>query len=457
MQNPLPANNRISPLVWLGIALPVVIHIALLFLYAVNAPRLDDFSELLTFLPDWHAAASMDDKLGVLFRDYQNHRYVLYHALLIATNGIDFRIATIIGNIPLLLLCGLMTLALGNHAQKKALLLMAVLLVFNLQSWRAMFWGPLGTTNLLYPAVGLFACWLATRGTRGVIAAGVTAIFLTLAHGSGPLLFPVITVYLFVQHQQKHVSLTVLTGWLTLSAATFLLYFVIFPLNSDAGYASQPTTLLLGNLFAHSWLVVRGFFAVIGSTLLFYDPQQHWRETLAIALGASECAALGWLIYRGSLRQQPALVLWLGFLLLTTASIAAGRVSFMGLDQAMQGHYKLLNGLLLWVLIAAVLDAISQHQPAFLQPALLQPALLQHASTAAVALCVTLYATALLLCISPMQTFQQALDDDIRQWQTSGKLDNIETRLFVKQPNRKLKAAIDGGFYTPDNQTQENP
>ena len=42
---------------WLLAALPLLIHACLLYRYAVNAPRLDDFTEILTFLPDWHAAS----------------------------------------------------------------------------------------------------------------------------------------------------------------------------------------------------------------------------------------------------------------------------------------------------------------------------------------------------------------------------------------------------------------
>ena len=186
-------------LFYLAVATPILIHFILLYGYAVNAPRLDDFSEILTFLPDWHAASNSYEKMTVLFRDYQNHRYVLYHGLLAVFDHINFRTAAIIGNLPLLALCALMLKSIATHPHKKILWLITPLLMFNLQTWRAMFWGPLGTTNLLYPTVGLMACWLATKGKYGIVAAGCTAILLTLSHGSGPLLFTVIAAYLWLQ------------------------------------------------------------------------------------------------------------------------------------------------------------------------------------------------------------------------------------------------------------------
>ncbi|HSC74996.1 MAG TPA: hypothetical protein VLB90_02025 [Pseudomonadales bacterium] len=416
---------------WLAIATPVVIHFILLHLYTVNAPRLDDFSEILTFLPDWHAAFGTDAKAAIFFRDYQNHRYVLYHALLIFFDHINFRTAAIVGNLPLILLCGLMMKCTASHPQKKILWLITPLLIFNLQTWRAMFWGPLGTTNLLYPAVGLFACWLATLGTRGVIAAGFTAVFLTLSHGSGPILFPVIAVYLWIEMRATRCSIDVCMSWILLSVITLLFYFVVFPLNREAGYSSHSSLEMLQILFTHVVDITKGVFAIVGSHLLYNDPAQPWKHMLAMTLGACELCWLGFLIWRGALRDSPALLLWLVFLLLAITSIAMGRVAYAGIDQAMQGHYKLLNGIVLWFLIVATL----RWKPA--------------GNALALVLAIALYVGGLLLFLIPMQTFQRALIDDVYQWQQTGKLESTETRLYVKQHNHKLKAAIDGGFYDP--------
>lgn len=426
----LPAS--IPPYIWVLIALPFLVHFTLLFFYAVNAPRLDDFPEILTFLPDWHAAANIDEKISVLFRDYQNHRYVLYHAILIGFDHINFRTAAIVGNLPLMLLCGLMMACVAKFPQRKLLWIITPLLILNLQSWRAMFWGPLGTTNLLYPMVGLLACYLATLGTRGIIAAGCTAVLLTLSHGSGPLLFPVIAVYLWLQWRTQSCSAAVFIGWISLSILACLLYFVIFPLHRDAGYSSHSSIELLQNIFVHTTDMIKGFLALLGSHLLYDGTEATWKHPLAITLGAIELLWLGFLISRGALRDTPALLLWLAFLLLTAASIAIGRVAYAGIDQAMQGHYKLLNGIMLWFVIVTTL----RWKPAGNLLALVVPGVL--------------YIAGWFLFLMPMQTFQQALMDDVIQWQQSGKLKDTETWLYVKQPNLKIKAAIDGGFYNPD-------
>lgn len=432
--------TAIPPIFWLMVALPVLVHFTLLFLYAVNAPRLDDFSEILTFLPDWHSAFSTHGKATVFFRDYQNHRYVLYHALMVFFDHINFRTATIIGNLPLIALCGLMMKSVATHPQKKILWLITPLLVFNLQSWRAMFWGPLGTTNLLYPTLALLACWLATLGTRGVLAAGCTAIFLTLSHGSGPILFPVIAVYLWLQMRTRQCSSGVFISWLLGSAVVLALYFVVFPLQREAGYSSHSSMALLQNFFVHPADITKGFLAILGSHLLHNDAQHPWKHQLSIALGTIELLWLGWLVKRGALRNYPVLLLWLTFLLLTILGIASGRVAYAGIDQALQGHYKLLNGIMLWFLLVATLQWIDEKNPGQRLAG----------QTLAVTLAATLYSGAMSLFLVPMQTFQQALADDVTQWKQSGKLKNTETWLFVKQPNIKIKAAIDGGFYDPE-------
>jgi len=412
----------------------------LLLNHAVNAPRLDDFPEILTFLPDWHAAVSLDEKLAVLFRDYQNHRYVLYHGLLVFFDHINFRTATIWGNLPLVVMCALMMQCVAKSHNKMILWLITPLLIFNLQSWRAMFWGPLGTTNLLYPTLALLACWLVTRGTRGVICAGLTATALTLSHGSGPILFPVITVYLWFEYHQGKLTRTFFFNWTGFVTITLILYFLIFPLNSTAGYSSLQTGDLLLNFFTKTGDILKGFLAILGSHLLMDTAASNARENLSIFVGTVELIWLGFLLRRGALRTQPALLLWLAFILLTTASIASGRVALAGVGQAMQGHYKLLNGIFMWFLLAATLDW-ALHKT---------PRQLSIANMLALTITTGLYLCALWMFFSPMQKLQLDLLQDARQWQHSGKLQHIETQIYVKQPNKKIKAAFDGGFYNPE-------
>ena len=427
-------------LFYLAVAMPIALHFILLYRYTVNAPRLDDFSEILTFLPDWHAASNSSEKMAILFRDYQNHRYVLYHGLLVFYDHINFRTAAIIGNLPLLALCALMLKSISKHPYKKILWLITPLLIFNLQTWRAMFWGPLGTTNLLYPTVGLMACWLATKGKYGIVAAGCTAILLTLSHGSGPLLFPVIAAYLWLQMKKEQCSSNLFINWILFSGIALWLYFVTFPLQGEAGYSSHNSMELFLTFFARAPDVIKGFLAIVGSPLLINDIHYPWKNSLAILLGTIELLWLSFLITRGTLRNSPALLLWLAFLLLAVASIAVGRVAYGGMDQALQGHYKLLNGLLLWFLAMTTLQWVDTHHPVYRFTA----------AVTSVSIATVLYISSLVLFLTPMQTFQQALLDDVMQWQQSGNLKNPETRLFVRQFNRKLKTAIEGGFYNPN-------
>jgi hypothetical protein len=431
-----PDDRRMHPLGMCLVLLPLLIHAGLLWLHAVNAPRLDDFSEIFTFLPEWHTADSLEDQLTILFRDYQNHRYVLYHALLVLFDGIDFRLATFAGNLSLPVLCALLMLVTRQHPQRHAIWIITPLIVFNLQSWQAMFWGPLGTTNLLYPTLALLGCWLATCGKRGVYAAACVAVLLTFTHGSGPILLAVIAFYLW---QQRQVQPGMCLGWLVMSAITLPLYFLAFPLQGETGYPSLPPTELARNVLLHSADVLQGLLTLFGGHLLAHD-YHSWKPTFAMAIGLSEILALGWLLHKGVWRHTPTLRLFFLFILLAGLAICASRVAYGGIAQAMQGHYKLLNGLLLWGLLVAVLDFT----------ALWHPSRIQTIRTCSVSIATISYLGGLWLFYTPMTQLQRALLEDVQQWQHSGKLTYSETVLYVKQPNKKLKAAIEGGFYHPD-------
>ncbi len=415
---------------------PVLVHFALLGLYSVNAPRLDDFTEILMFLPEWHATTNTRERMVLLFRDYQNHRYILYHALLIVFDHVNFRTAAIIGNTPLVVLCALLMVITRHHPQKNIIWLITPLLVFNLQSWRAMFWAPLGTANLLFPAAALLACYFATHTRQCLAGAALASIFLTLSHGSGPLLFPVIGIYLGYRHGLRSRQFC---SWLALSALVLILYFAISPFRSDAFYYSHPNNELLAYAFKKTGLLAQGFLAILGSHLLINDAST-WQPTIAIALASAELLWLGWLIRNGALRTYPVLLLWLAFLLLVALSTASARVPYSGIMQALQGHYKLLNGILLWFVCVATLDKFTQTMK---DQELRPTAYILAGSVTA------LYLVSLMLFINPARAEQQELLADAKQWIDSGRLQFSTTVMYVKYPNKKIKAAFDGGFYDP--------
>ncbi len=435
--------SKYSSYWWLLLAIPVLIHFFLLYCYSVNAPRLDDFSEVLTFLPNFHEATQWQEKIRIFFSVYQDHRYGVTHAINLITDGINFRGYVLWGNLLLPTYVFLFWHTLKKHPLQREITIIATLLFFNLHTWYGTYWATILLTSLgsLPIALGTFllAC---SSNYRLLPFAIISAIFLTYSLGNGILVWPLITAYVAVNNKRKslpiwnrHSLSWLLAGILVLAAYFYDFHF--FDKQGDGGAAniSALITQALHNAPRAIW----GFFCLAGGHLLYYSGHTDWRIILAGTAGLIETLALIYLLRRGVFRTRPALHLLLAFVFLTMLSIAIARVATINIGQALQGHYKLYTATYLLLLIIATLDWIQTHKPHLLRQSYLL----------CLSLASTLFITALFLFIPTVQQYHQTLADDTRQWLYSGVLQRDETRFFAKQPNKKLLRAIQDGFYNP--------
>ena len=439
MQRPVSVNTLFF---FAALAAPAIIHYVLLYLYAVNAPRLDDFSEVLTFLPNFHAASTWQEKLGIFFAVYQDHRYGITHIINLLTDGINFRHYVLWGNLLLPAYIYLIWRALQQHRLQKEITVIAALLFFNLQTWYGTYWASILLTSLgsLPIALGTFLL-VCSPNPRLLPYALFSAICLTYTLGNGVFVWPLAVAYSLLDNYRKQQLLwnTRTLSWLITGTIVLVFYFHDFHFFNKEGHGGLAATDFLQQAINNIPNMAIGFFSLAGSHLLYYSGQTDWRITLASTVGLIETATLIWLLWRGALRTYPALRLLLAFVFFTMLSIAVARTGTINLGQALQGHYKLYTATYLLLLIIASLDWMQQNKLSHSQKS----------CTLFFYCAALLYTASLFLFIPTVKQYHSQLAADTKQWLYSNTLQRGETQLFVKQPNKKLLRAVSEGFYDP--------
>ena len=446
MQRPVSVKTLVF---FAALAAPAIVHYVLLYLYAVNAPRLDDFSEVLTFLPNFHAASTWQEKLGIFFAVYQDHRYGITHIINLLTDGINFRHYVLWGNLLLPAYIYLIWRALQQHRLQKEITVIAALLFFNLQTWYGTYWASILLTSLgsLPIALGTFLL-VCSPNPRLLPYALFSAICLTYTLGNGVFVWPLAAAYSLLDNYRKQQLLwnTRTLSWLITGIIVLIFYFHDFHFFNKGGHGGLAATDFLQQAINNIPNMAIGFFSLAGSHLLYYSGQTDWRIALASTVGLIETATLIWLLWRGALRTYPALRLLLAFVFFTMLSIAVARAATINIGQTLQGHYKLYPATYLLLLITATFDWLTQRKSDFIK------------QIWCIFLCLTaaMFAASLYLFIATLAQYNQDLAKDTKQWLYSNTLKYGETRLFVKQPNKKLTAAVDSGFYNPWTLLQDN-
>ncbi|MEZ5494225.1 MAG: hypothetical protein R3E61_06475 [Pseudomonadales bacterium] len=439
MQRPVSVKTFVF---FAALAAPALIHFYLLYRYSVNAPRLDDFSEVLTFLPNFYEANTWHEKIRIFFAVYQDHRYGVTHVINLITDGINFRHYVLWGNLLIPAYIFLVWKSLQQHPLQKEITCIAALLFFNLQTWYGTYWASILLTSLGSLPIALGTFLLACSSKRHALPLALfSAIALTYTLGNGIFAWPLILVYALIDNKHKALPLWNARSicWLLIGGSILWFYFHDFQFLNREGQHGAGFFDLITRAIQNAPNIAIGFFSLAGSHLLYYSQQTDWRIWVSCFIGISETLALLWLLKQGALRNRPALLLLLAFTVLTMASIALARAATINLGQTLQGHYKLYPATYLLLLIAALLDLLAQKKP--------------HHTKSVYAAClggvITLFLAALFLFVRTVEQYNQNLAVDAKQWLYSNTLQLGETRLYVKQPNKKLARAVQGNFYNP--------
>lgn len=441
---PAPQMN-FSRYHWLAFTIaPWLLLSFLLWQSAVNAPRLDDFNDIF----NWHAtrwlpAHGWRESLIALFSDYQSHRYAVIKLPLIITERINFAYYSYASSLYLLLLIAGIYQTFKNHSYVWPITAVASWCFCNLQIWPMALWAPLGSALILMPMLALWSAYFLFQSRywlMGLLLAGLNCFTHT---GGVVMLLAFISAAVLLSYWQSFPwRRTIIIS--CYCAVILVLYFVIFPANSGSGNHSASISTLAASASQALWQLIANTLRVFGSFLLFNQINNDKALLLSLVIGAIECGLAIWLILRWRLAQLPAIWVWAMGLALVALSIAAGRGLTIGPEQTLQGHYKLLSNIGLWLGLCSILLLSESAKSATLW------------RNSIIAFAVLSYIAGIATQYQAMKTLQRDLLQDVCQWQAryeeqgQAALKHSYSVLFIKQPNKKLKAAYDSGFYRPN-------
>ena len=305
---------------------------------ARNIAYWDEFETVLALIMHLHNGVAPTAFLGELFSVNNEHRMVMSRLLFTASYGltgtVNFSFISLLGNLCLLGLCGILIVGARTAARRLRLGLVLALGVFQLENYENFLWSGSSIDHfqvLLY--VGAAVAALA-RGTRPAwLFAGLFAMLATLTLAHGLLVWPLGAALLWRARRTPQ-----LIGWCLLATLIVSGYALGFSVNG----AHRFTHLSLAGAqeILRYWLTLLGTVPALGHT------------ALAPWLGGALLGVLGWLGTHGALRRERLAypLAWFGVAAL--ALVAVGRAEQV--DGLVMSRYVILSSLA-WSLTAYML------------------------------------------------------------------------------------------------------
>jgi hypothetical protein len=313
------------------VAIPVVVHLAILSHLWFDAPVWDDFMTLIT-LSQLQDAASIREWLVHLFWQHNDHRIALSRffawAWTEATGRMDFRALALLANLfPL----GLLFLAWVEFRRQIAPIALgaAAWVLYNWSYYEAALESMAGLSNIGV-VLAAFAClhFALRDGWAGAAAGMAAGILAAVTQGNGLFALPLAVVGCAATGRRSRAVLMALVA-----AALWMAYFTDY-----ARPLASPSPMLA---FSRPVETVRLFLVVLGGLVS--------NLTVATALGVVLLSATGWLLWRGRLwRSHPAVALWIAFCAGSVAAAAIGRV---GLGVHYASRYAIYASVLLAIVV----------------------------------------------------------------------------------------------------------
>ncbi|GAB3886334.1 hypothetical protein GCM10028825_15410 [Spirosoma agri] len=367
-----------------GVAIPVILFLAVWSYYAVNVPKWDDHA-LRAFLYSFDQEKTISGKVYQLFKQHNEHRIVLdrFVALLDfkVLGKLDYRHLMAVGNLSLVGLLLVFISVLRREGRSIAYAIPPALLIFNLSHWENMFWGMAALQNfsvVLWVVLSIY--WLTYENRwRWAI---VTAILATLTSGNGLIVWPIGLALILLNANNsssvesakatKQSRILPVAGWFVSAILVLGLYF--------ADYAKPE-----GNppLRGSAVDLLKGWLAFIGAAAEALPVKSALPACIALGglLVVSTLGLMGWQLVinrlavsralRGLVNPRMAgsgkgiptstLFFWgcAAFVLGTAAVVAWTRTGF-GLDLIITSRYKIYSLTLLALLYLSVATAVNK-------------------------------------------------------------------------------------------------
>jgi hypothetical protein len=314
---------------WVILVLPFAVYLLWVIRYAVNVPYLDDYGSILFSLSEFFKADNLVSKLGVLFRQHNEHRLAFDRVIAIIhywlLGRVDFRNLIIFGNLGWVLGVGTLIYRARRRLGLSVFYCLPIpFILFAFTHWEIMFFA---TPSLQFYWVVLFSIlFLHSLVDNRVYRAALLFPLALFTSGSGIVLYPLGVVYLLAVRRWKAL------GVFSVTSSIFVLMYLY-------GYHSKPTHPDIISALINLEQTTTYFFAFLGG--------MFGSEYLAGLLGFSFFIILTLLFIIGV--RDHFLVLVASWLLLTGALTSLTRSGF-GVEQAVASRYS-VNSLLTLVCI----------------------------------------------------------------------------------------------------------
>jgi hypothetical protein len=304
-----PIRTGARDLAW--IAVPFLAYLALLQLLWFNAPVWDDFEVLdgTVYLMGAHLPA---ERLAFLFSQHNEHRIVVTRALAwaaaeLAGGRVDFRVLTLIGNLAL---AGLLVLfwAEFRHRVDGWVIAASGFILCQLTYFQGALLSMAAISNIGVIAFAFAALRFSMHpGSANLGWALAFGLLAAGSQGNGLFVLPLAAIGCALRGARHR-------AWLFAGVAivTWILYL--------ATYHRPPNHPSVLEALRHPVDAIHLFVVFVGGLAPGVGP--------ATVFGALLLGALGWLVARAFWKEQPAVALWIAFIMLSAAAAAASRVGF---------------------------------------------------------------------------------------------------------------------------------
>ncbi len=250
-------------LVGVGIAIPFIAFIAMLFTYAVNVPWMDDIDVYPDFLGKFLAATSANEKWWFLFKPNNEHRVVYAKLINLAhyylTGSLNMRTLTILANSTLLGILWILWRVVKEQRLAPIYFLPIPFLLLQPQYYLTSLWTITGFQYQPVIFFGLLGMYLLTKSSKWALTGAIAAvIFDSFTMSNGMFYWIAGLLILWLQGNYKRSVI-----WGICMLLTINVYFLHF----DNGANQQGFTYFA----QHPHESFLGFFTHLGGSLDFFN------------------------------------------------------------------------------------------------------------------------------------------------------------------------------------------
>lgn len=336
--------------------------------YALNIPYHDEIYDVLGFLAELARSSDWLTSLQLFFIKWNEHSTAsarLFYYLSYQISGeINFVTLTVLANLALPALVGLLYLRLHGHAHRWLVLLPVILTLFHFRAYYTALWS-MTAFAFFYVLVYGFCClyYLHKLSWARLVLACVFALLATFSLASGQLIWLVGLIGVAYQtYVLKTIPVRYLAAWLLAATAALVVWYspswghpdlhfeYLRNLTAEEArtHAASVASIKEKSLFAALLIQLKFFLAMLGGVVSDSSVFLASITGIAFLIAFVFFAASAW---RGS---DIRLELCCVYIFLTVAAMAHGRAELVVLAEALNSRFSVPSAMLvciLWTLL----------------------------------------------------------------------------------------------------------